>query len=82
LDTFIREETDKFEQIIELLHTYFPDEERMLEACALGQSVLATADQALRHLVGYRLLDTSGPQPTVTPNALRRWLRRRAGFQS
>jgi tetratricopeptide (TPR) repeat protein len=82
VNAFVREETDKFEQIIELLHTYFPDEERMLEACALGQTSLATGEQALRHLVGYRLLDVSGDQPTVTPNALRRWLRRRAGLPS
>ncbi len=78
--SFIREETDKFSQIVELLHTYFPEEEKVLEQCAQGKPIPNVTDQGLRHLMGYRLLDTDGPTPTVTPNALRRWLLRRAGI--
>jgi len=77
--SFIREETDKFSQIVELLHTYFPDEEKVLEQCAQGKPIPNVADQSLRHLTGYRLLDMDGLTPKVTPNALRRWLLRRAG---
>lgn len=76
---FVREEGEKFSQIVELLHTYFPDEEKALEECALGNAIPQATDQGLRHLFGYRLLDSSRSTPRVTPNALRRWLLRRAG---
>jgi tetratricopeptide (TPR) repeat protein len=79
VSSFIREETDKFAQIMELLHTYFPEEEKVLEQCAQGKVIGEATDQGLKHLAGYRLLDTDGPTPRVTPNALRRWILRRSG---
>lgn len=78
---FVRDEADKFEQIVELLHTYFPSEEMALEKLALGSADLSVDDTSIRHLTGYQLVQFKQGVPVVTPNALKRWLRHRAGWQ-
>ncbi len=80
LTSFVRDEADKFEQIIELLHTYFPEEEAVLEQIALGQGPLPFDDSSIRHLVGYQLVQFRQGAPVLSQNALRRWLRHRAGL--
>lgn len=81
LPIFVRDEADKFEQIVELLHTYFPSEEMVLEQIALGSGDVAADDTSIRHLTGYQLVQFRQGTPVVTPNALKRWLRHRAGWQ-
>jgi hypothetical protein len=76
----VREETDKFSQIIELLHAYFPDEERSLERIATGESLPNISDEAIGHLLGYQLVSKASTGYRITINLLRRWLRRRAGL--
>ncbi|HZS93900.1 MAG TPA: tetratricopeptide repeat protein, partial [Chloroflexota bacterium] len=75
---FLRDEGDKIDQITELLHTNFPEEERILEQIALDQAPSSIPDDALRHLQHYHLVAID-PAPRITLNLLRRWLRRRAG---
>lgn len=77
----VREETDKFSQIIELLHTYFPDEEQFLERIATGEPLPRMTDEALGHLLGYQLVAREGDGYRITINLLNHWLRRRAGLQ-
>src|SRR6185437_12358058 len=55
----LREETDKFLQIIELLHTYFPEEERFVERIATQEELPRISDEALGHLLGYQLVAQS-----------------------
>lgn len=78
---FIRDEGDKLEQIVELLHTHFPDEERLLETIAFDQTPLDVSDESLRHLLSYSLVCDTASGYTITLNLLRRWLRRRAGIR-
>ncbi len=78
---FIRAESDKFEQITELLRTHFPEEEKLLEQIALDEAPSDIPDDALRHLSGYRLIQLEGENYKITLNLLRRWLRRRAGVR-
>ena len=78
---FIRDESDKLEQITELLRTNFPQEETILEQIALDETPAELTDESLRHLLGYRLIATNGVGYHVTLNLLRRWLRRRAGIK-
>ncbi|NJP05912.1 MAG: hypothetical protein HC837_09965 [Chloroflexaceae bacterium] len=81
IQPFIREEGDKLEQIIQLLHNNFPEEERLLQLIALDQAPAELPDDTLRHLLGYRLIQAEGSQYRVTLQLLRRWLRRRAGIK-
>lgn len=78
---FIREEGDKLEQITELLHRNFPQEEEFLLQIALDEVPHDLPDESLRHLLGYQLISTNGTKYSVTLNLLRRWLRRNAGVK-
>lgn len=81
IDPFIRGESDKLEQITELLRTNFPQEEIFLQQSALGETPAQMPDEALRHLLGYHLIAAENGGYRVTLNLLRRWLRRRAGIR-
>jgi excisionase family DNA binding protein len=78
---FIRDESDKLEQITELLRINFPDEEKFLQQIALDETSPEMADESLRHLLGYQLIKVEGSEYRMTLNLLRRWLRRRAGVK-
>lgn len=78
---FIRDESDKLEQIVELLRTNFPEEEAWLERIALDEAPAELPDESLRHLLGYCLIATDSMGYRMTLNLLRRWLRRRAGIK-
>ena len=81
IDPFIRGESDKLEQITELLRTNFAQEETFLQQSALGEAPPDMPDEALRHLLGYHLIAAENGGYRVTLNLLRRWLRRRAGIR-
>lgn len=76
---FIQEKSDKFEQITELLHAHFPDEEKLLEQLALGNCIEAVKDETIRHLLGYQLIQRTPSGLSMSLNALTSWLRRRSG---
>jgi len=76
---FIQEKSDKFEQITELLHAHFPEEEMFLEKLAIGALPDAISDESIRHLIGYQLILRRGENFSISLNALNSWLRRRAG---
>ncbi len=76
----IKDQTDKFSQIIDLLSKYFPEEEEFLERIALDQPLPSIGDDSLSHLLGYRLIENEQGKYRMTLNLLRRWLRRRAGI--
>jgi hypothetical protein len=78
---FVRDESDKLEQITELLRTNFPEEETFLEQIALDEAPAEMPDEALRHLLGYQLIVSENGSYRVTLNLLRRWLRRRSGIR-
>lgn len=78
---FIRDEGDKLEQIIELLHTNFPQEEVLLEKIAFDEAPGDVSDESLRHLLSYFLVSGDGSNYQISLNLLRRWLRRRAGIR-
>lgn len=78
---FIRKEGSKFQQITELLHTHFPEEEKLLKKIALEEETPASlTDTELSHLLGYHLIELKEGNYHITLNLLRRWLRRRAGI--
>lgn len=78
---FIRNESSKFQQITELLHTHFPEEEKLLKKIALEEETPASlTDTELSHLLGYHLIELKEGNYHITLNLLRRWLRRRAGI--
>lgn len=79
---FLREEGDKMEQITQLLHGNFPDEERLLEQIALDEVSGELPDEIIRHLSGYQLVTVEQNGYRITLNLLRRWLRRRAGVKT
>lgn len=76
---FIQDKSDKFEQITELLHAHFPEEEKLLEKLAIGAKLGSISDESIRHLVGYQLINRDGAEYKMSINALNSWLRRRAG---
>ena len=78
---FIRDEGDKLQQIVELLHSHFPDEEMFLEKIATDESPPDLGDGALRHLLGYQLIRSTETGYVMTLNLLRRWLRRKSGIK-
>lgn len=82
IEPFIRYESDKLEQIIELLRTNFPKEERFLQQIALDRILSDISYEALGHLLGYRLIAAEEGSYQITLNLLRRWLRRRAGIKA
>ncbi len=78
---FIRNEGSKFQQITELLHTHFPEEEKLLKKIALEEETpTSLTDTELSHLLGYHLIELKEGNYHITLNLLRRWLRRRAGI--
>ncbi len=79
IPAFIQDKSDKFEQITELLHAHFPEEERFLERLALGSDLSTATDETVRHLLGYQLISRTPEGFTLSLNALTSWLRRRAG---
>jgi len=76
---FIQEKSDKFEQITELLHSHFPDEESILEKLAIGENPQMPSNESVRHLIGYHLIARVGAEYAITFSALKSWLRIRAG---
>lgn len=78
---FIRDDGDKLEQIIALLHVNFPGEEKLLKQIALGQVGADLPDDSLRHLLGYNLVAIEDGEYHITINMLRRWLRRHGGIR-
>lgn len=76
---FIQEKSDKFEQITELLHSHFPDEESILEKLAIGEPPEKLSNESVRHLIGYQLIAREGEKYVITFSALKSWLRLRAG---
>lgn len=76
---FIQDKSDKFEQITELLHAHFPEEERFIESLALGTQPTNVTDEATRHLLGYQLIRRTPSGFSMSFNALTSWLKRRAG---
>ncbi len=78
---FIREDGDKLEQVTELLHRNFPDEEKVLYQIALGEVSKEWDDNVLRHLLGYHIITNENNSYRVNINLLRRWILRRAGIK-
>jgi excisionase family DNA binding protein len=78
---FIRDESDKLDQITELLHRNFPEEEAFLRQIALGNGVVSTNDESLRHLLGYHLIEERANEYHITLNLLKRWLLRQVGIK-
>lgn len=79
LPIFIRDRSDKFQQIVELLHSHFPEEERLLEELAVNSDVTRAAEQHIPHLLGYQLIREYPGGYDISIRALKSWLRRRAG---
>ena len=78
---FIQDKSDKFEQITELLHAHFPEEEKFLDRLAMGIQSDSISDESIRHLIGYQLISRVGGKYSISLNALNSWLRRRAGVK-
>ena len=79
---FLRDQGNMMEQITELMKTHYPDEARVLEQIALGETPERATDETLRHLLSYHLVSAKDGVYQVTLNLLHRWLRRRAGLRS
>ena len=79
---FLRDQGNMMEQITELLTTHFPDEARVLQQIALGETPDDVTDETIRHLLNYYLVITEHGNYRVTLNLLHRWLRRRAGLRA
>ncbi|MEQ1831041.1 MAG: hypothetical protein ABL921_34155, partial [Pirellula sp.] len=79
---FIQDKSDKFEQIVELLHSHFPQEEGVLEQLALNQDLGNVQDDSVRHLLGYQLIKRTPDGFEMSLRALTSWLRNRAGYPS
>lgn len=79
IPVFIQDKSDKFEQITELLHSHFPEEERFLEQLALGKNIEDVSDETVRHLLGYQLIKRTRGGFAMSLNSLTSWLRKRAG---
>lgn len=82
IPAFIRDKSDKFEQITELLHTHFPDEELFLESLAVGKPIENVKYEITRHLLGYHLIERNSGAYSIKINALKTWLRRRSGIRT
>lgn len=83
LDTFLRDKSDVFREILDRLD-YFPQEKDLLYFIAEGlsqESELASLvtdpiDVALRHLIGYQIVDYEDGHYKIKINLLNRWLQR------
>lgn len=80
IPAFVRDKSDKFQQIVELLRAHFPDEYVFLESLAVGNESLSASDQSVRHLLGYQLIVRSPHGFSISLNSLRSWLRRQGGL--
>ena len=79
---FLRDQGNMMEQITELMKTHYPNEARVLQQIALGETPERATDETLRHLLSYHLVAAKDGSYQVTLNLLHRWLRRRAGLRS
>lgn len=83
IDTFLRDKSDVFREILDRLD-YFPQEKDLLCFIAEGlsqESELASLvtdpiDIALRHLIGYQIVDYEDGHYKIKINLLNRWLQR------
>lgn len=82
ISPFIRDQGNLLEQITKLMKTYFPEEERVLEQIALGESAGGATDESIRHLLNYHLVVVEDGNYRIALNLLHRWLRRRAGWRA
>ena len=80
IPSFVRDKSDKFQQIVELLRAHFPEEHIFLESLAVGNSLPPANDQSVKHLLGYQLIVESPHGFAISLNALRSWLRRQGGL--
>jgi hypothetical protein len=84
LETFVRDKGAIFEEILYRLETHFPEENELLPFIADGvvqPAALATLskepiDRALRHLIGYQIVEFIGGEYRIKIRLLDRWLRR------
>jgi tetratricopeptide (TPR) repeat protein len=84
LETFVRDKGAIFEEILYRLETHFPEENELLPFIADGvvtPAALATLsdqpiDRALRHLLGYQIVEFVGGEYRIKIRLLYRWLRR------
>jgi tetratricopeptide (TPR) repeat protein len=84
LETFVRDKGAIFEEILYRLETHFPEENELLPFIADGvvePAALATLsdqpiDRALRHLLGYQIVEYFGGEYRIKIRLLHRWLRR------
>lgn len=78
---FIRDKSDKFQQIVELLHAHFPEELLFLERLAINADLPPTTDQSIKHLLGYQLINRSTTGYEISLNSLKSWLQRQGGVK-
>ncbi|MFN8632356.1 MAG: tetratricopeptide repeat protein [Chloroflexota bacterium] len=84
LETFVRDKGAIFEEILYRLETHFPEENELLPFIADGvvtPAGLATLsdqpiDRALRHLLGYQIVEYVDHEYRIKIRLLDRWLRR------
>ena len=84
LESFVRDKGAIFEEILYRLETHFPEENELLPFIADGvvePAALATLstqpiDRALRHLIGYQIVEHVGGEYRIKIRLLDRWLRR------
>jgi len=83
LDTFLRDRSDVFREIFDRLD-YFPQEKDLLyfisgglsQESELASLVTDPIDIALRHLIGYQIVDYENGHYKIKINLLNRWLQR------
>ena len=83
IDTFLRDKSDVFREILDRLD-YFPQEKDLLcfiaedlsQESDLASLVTEPIDIALRHLIGYQIIDYEDGQYKIKINLLNRWLQR------
>ena len=78
---FMRDESDKLDQITELLRNNFPEEEVALQQIARGEVPNNINDDTLRHLLSYHLVREQDGKYEITIRLLKRRLLRRAGIK-
>jgi len=84
IESFVRDKGAIFQEILYRLETHFPEENELLPFIADGvttPSALATLtdqpiDRALRHLLGYQIVEYVGGEYRIKIRLLDRWLRR------
>ncbi|OCQ91077.1 hypothetical protein BCD67_21880 [Oscillatoriales cyanobacterium USR001] len=84
IETFLRDKGDIFREILKRLEDHFPQEldllkfiaEGLSEESELGSLVTIPIDVALRHLIGYQMVDYQDGKYKIKINLLHRWLKR------